>query len=173
MGSPAWLCDRADDSGPVLRRAAGGGRLALPRPATPRQKALGDGEGGPDGREPACQVLSPHARRQETAHPRAVAMDGTGGRYQPCPDTGARGPPRGLVMAFPNWLDKLKRRRLDDDDFQAEIRAHLQMAADDRMADGADPQSARLASLKDFGNVTLTTEAARSVWTPSWLDAVH
>jgi hypothetical protein len=76
-------------------------------------------------------------------------------------------------MAFPNWLDKLKRRRLDDDDFQAEIRAHLQMAADDRMADGADPQSARLASLKDFGNVTLTTEAARSVWTPSWLDAVH
>ena len=28
-------------------------------------------------------------------------------------------------------------------------------------------------SLKDFGNVTLTTEAARRVWTPWWLDALH
>jgi hypothetical protein len=73
-------------------------------------------------------------------------------------------------VALFGWL---KRRRLDDEDFQEEIRAHLAIAADERMADGSDPRSAQLASLKDFGNVTLTTEAARRVWTPWWLDALH
>jgi macrolide transport system ATP-binding/permease protein len=67
----------------------------------------------------------------------------------------------------------MTRRRLDEDDFQAEIRAHLQIAADDRVADGADRESARLASLKEFGNVTLTTEAARRVWTPRWVEALR
>ncbi len=73
-------------------------------------------------------------------------------------------------MSLISWL---KRRRLDDDDLQEEIQAHLRIAADERMADGDDPKSARLASLKDFGNVTLTREAARRVWTPWWIDALH
>jgi macrolide transport system ATP-binding/permease protein len=73
-------------------------------------------------------------------------------------------------VALFGWL---KRRRLDDDDFRDEIRAHLAIAADERMADGVDRPRAQLASLKDFGNVTLTTEAAHRVWTPSWLDTLH
>jgi putative ABC transport system permease protein len=73
-------------------------------------------------------------------------------------------------MGLLSWL---KRRRLDSDDLDDEIRAHLAIAADDRMADGADRKSAQLASLKEFGNVTLTTEAARRVWTPWWVGAVH
>jgi predicted permease len=73
-------------------------------------------------------------------------------------------------MSILSWL---KRRRLDDRDFGEEIRAHLAIAADERMADGADRRHAQLASLKDFGNVTLTTEAARRVWTPWWLEALH
>ena len=60
-------------------------------------------------------------------------------------------------MSILSWL---KRRRMDHDDFQEEIRAHLAIAADERMADGADRRSAQLASLKDFGNTALTTEAA-------------
>jgi predicted permease len=77
-------------------------------------------------------------------------------------------------MSIVSWLKSLKRRRrLDDDDLEDEIRAHLAIATDERVADGADRQTARLASLKEFGNVTLTTEAARRVWTPSWIDAVH
>jgi ABC-type antimicrobial peptide transport system permease subunit len=56
--------------------------------------------------------------------------------------------------------------RFDDEDFAEEIRTHLAMAEHERVADGADPRSARLASLKDFGHVTLTTEAARGVWVP-------
>ncbi len=71
--------------------------------------------------------------------------------------------------------DLLRRRRLDLDerDFRDEIRAHLAIATDERMADGADRRAARQAALKDFGNVTLTTEAARHVWTPRWLDALR
>ena len=73
-------------------------------------------------------------------------------------------------MSLLSWL---KRRRLDDDDFQQEIRAHLALAADDRKADGADDRSAQLASLKEFGNVTLTREAARRVSIPSWLETLR
>lgn len=73
-------------------------------------------------------------------------------------------------MGILSWL---KRRRLDEDDFQDEIRAHLAIAEGERMADGADPQTARHAALKEFGNVTLTTEAARRVWTPRWLEALR
>jgi predicted permease len=67
-------------------------------------------------------------------------------------------------------LGWLKGRRPDEEDFQDEIRSHLKIAADERVAGGADRDSARLSSLKDFGNVTLTTEAARSVWIPCWMD---
>src|SRR6266496_3692147 len=76
-------------------------------------------------------------------------------------------------MSMLTWFKRLVRRRLDDEDFEEEIRAHLAMAAAERMADGADSQTARNAALKEFGNVTLTTEAARQVWTPWWLEALH
>ena len=71
-------------------------------------------------------------------------------------------------------FSRLKRRlRPDDDDLQEEIRAHLAIAADDRMADGTDRRTAQLASLKDFGNVSLATEAARAVWRPRWFEALR
>jgi predicted permease len=76
-------------------------------------------------------------------------------------------------MSILTWLKRLTRRRLDDQDFDAEIRAHLAMATEDRVADGVDREDARHAALRDFGNVTLTTEAARRVWTPSWLEALR
>src|SRR6478735_8568892 len=56
-------------------------------------------------------------------------------------------------MSIMAWLKKLRRRGLDHDDFAEEIRAHLAIAADERMADGADRETARLASLKDFRNL--------------------
>jgi predicted permease len=73
-------------------------------------------------------------------------------------------------MSMWSWLT---RRRLDEVDLQEEIQAHLKIAADERMSEGADPQRAQLESLKEFGNVTLTREAAHRVWTPRWLDALH
>jgi predicted permease len=71
------------------------------------------------------------------------------------------------------WWFPWTRRRLDEDDLQEEIRSHLKMAADDRVAEGADPRRAQLDSLKDFGNVAHTREAARRVWTPWWLELLH
>src|SRR6476619_2777561 len=76
-------------------------------------------------------------------------------------------------MSIRAWLKRLKQWRLDDEDFEEEVRAHLKIAEDERMADGADRESAHYAALKDFGNVTLTTEAARQVWTPRWVDALN
>ncbi len=62
--------------------------------------------------------------------------------------------------------------RHDDDDLQEEIRAHLAMAAKDRVDEGVDPKAAREASVKEFGNVTLIREAAHRVWTPRWVDTL-
>ncbi|MGE0453567.1 MAG: ADOP family duplicated permease [Vicinamibacteria bacterium] len=73
-------------------------------------------------------------------------------------------------MKIPSWL---KRRRPDDEELDEEIRAHLAIATEERMADGGDQESARYAALREFGNVTLTAEAARRVWTPWWLEVLH
>ena len=78
-------------------------------------------------------------------------------------------------MSLVAWLKRLKRRRLDldEEDFKDEIRAHLAIAEDERIAGGADRQDAHYAALREFGNVTLTTEQARRVWTPSWLESLR
>ena len=59
---------------------------------------------------------------------------------------------------------------LDEADFEAEIRAHLAIAEQERIGDGADPADARYAALREFGNLTRTTERVREVWTPRWLE---
>src|SRR5688572_20816328 len=76
-------------------------------------------------------------------------------------------------MGILSWLKRRRRVELDEDDFKEEIRAHLAIAAKEKISDGVDPEDARYAALKEFGNVTLTTEAARSVWTPRWLEALR
>ena len=63
-----------------------------------------------------------------------------------------------------NPLHWLFRRRTIDSDLDDEIRNHLRMAIDDRIARGEDPEAARLAAAREFGNVLLTTETARHVW---------
>jgi hypothetical protein len=67
-------------------------------------------------------------------------------------------------MWLVSWLRRVRRRRFDDEDFKAEIRAHLALAEGERLADGVDRETAHYAPLREFGNVTLTTEAARRVW---------
>jgi predicted permease len=73
-------------------------------------------------------------------------------------------------MSIWSWLT---RRRDNERDVEEEIRGHLAIAARERMANGADPRTAHLASVKEFGNLALTTEAVRGVWTPGWLDALR
>src|SRR5262245_50187965 len=59
----------------------------------------------------------------------------------------------------------------DDDDLDEEIRGHLAISVKERVERGEDPASARLAALKEFGNVTLTRDSIRAVWRYRWLDA--
>src|SRR2546429_4949853 len=63
--------------------------------------------------------------------------------------------------------------RPDHNDLDEEIRGHLALSIKERIDRGEDPASARLAALKEFGNVTLTRDSMRSVWRPRWLDAAE
>jgi len=56
------------------------------------------------------------------------------------------------------------------DDLSEEIRGHLAISIKERIDRGEDPESARLAALKEFGNVTLTRDSIESVWRPRWVE---
>jgi hypothetical protein len=61
----------------------------------------------------------------------------------------------------------------DNDDLDEEIRGHLAISIKERIERGEDPAAARLAALKEFGNVTLTRDSIRRVWRHRWADAVE
>jgi len=63
--------------------------------------------------------------------------------------------------------------RPGDNDLDAEIRSHLAIDIRERVEQGEDPRAARLAALKEFGNVTLTRDSMRRVWRHRWLDAIE
>src|SRR2546428_3862178 len=63
--------------------------------------------------------------------------------------------------------------RPDQHDLDEEIRGHLALTIKERIEQGEDPTSARLAALKEFGNVTLTRDSMRSIWWPRWLEAAE
>src|SRR5687768_2427020 len=64
---------------------------------------------------------------------------------------------------MPNDRDK-------DDELAREIRAYLDLEAEERVADGAAPDEARYAARRAFGNVGRIREDARAVWRPSWVE---
>jgi hypothetical protein len=49
--------------------------------------------------------------------------------------------------------------------------AHIALSIKERIENGEDPKAARLAALKEFGNVTLTRDSIRAVWRPRWLES--
>src|SRR3954468_20796710 len=57
----------------------------------------------------------------------------------------------------------------DQDEPHAEIRGHTEMSIKERTERGEEPEAARLAALKEFGNVTLTRDSMRAVWRPRWI----
>ncbi len=75
-------------------------------------------------------------------------------------------------MSIWSWLTR-RRLDLDDQDFKDEVRSHLAIAADEKVSEGADVKSAQYAAMREFGNVTLTTEMTRRVWMPSWLEMLR
>jgi predicted permease len=59
----------------------------------------------------------------------------------------------------------------DQNELDDEIRGHMALSVKERVERGEDPEAARLAALKEFGNVTLTRDSMRAVWQPHWFDA--
>ena len=57
-----------------------------------------------------------------------------------------------------------------DDDLDEEIRAHLAMAAADRVARGESAKDAADAARREFGNVGHVKEVTRDMWAGVWLD---
>src|SRR6202165_2472964 len=63
--------------------------------------------------------------------------------------------------------------RPDQDDFDDEIRGHMALSVKERIERGEDPEAARLAALREFGNVTLTRDSMRGVWRHRWHDSAE
>ena len=58
-------------------------------------------------------------------------------------------------------------------DLDDEIRGHIAISVKERIERGEDPEAARLAALREFGNLTLTRDSMRGVWLPRWFDAAE
>ena len=59
-----------------------------------------------------------------------------------------------------------------DGELEREIRIHLELEAEERIANGMPEREARDAARRAFGNVTRMREDARAVWTWRWLDEI-
>jgi len=64
-----------------------------------------------------------------------------------------------------------QRRILEDLD--QDIRAHIEMEAQDNIERGMSPEEARVAAMRKFGNVTRAKEDARGVWVSVWLEQLR
>jgi predicted permease len=58
----------------------------------------------------------------------------------------------------------------DLNELDEEIRGHMALSIKERVERGEDPEAARLAALKEFGNVLLTRDSIRRVWRHRLLD---
>src|SRR4051794_24924726 len=58
----------------------------------------------------------------------------------------------------------------NSDDLDEEIRGHLALSIKERIERGEDPAAARLAAIKEFGNLTLTRDSMHGVWRHRWFN---
>src|SRR5881628_599750 len=61
----------------------------------------------------------------------------------------------------------------DQNELDEEIRGHMALSVKERIERGEDPEAARLAALKEFGNVTLTRDSIRRVWRHRWFEDIE
>jgi putative ABC transport system permease protein len=59
-----------------------------------------------------------------------------------------------------------------DDDLKREIQTHLDLEADERVADGMSRTAAHYAARRAFGSLTRVREDVREVWTRRWIDEI-
>ncbi|HEX2328725.1 MAG TPA: ADOP family duplicated permease, partial [Candidatus Angelobacter sp.] len=66
----------------------------------------------------------------------------------------------------------LFRRKAESERLSLELEFHLEQQIAENVALGMEPEQARLAALRLFGNPTLLREEARSSWSWNWLDGL-
>jgi predicted permease len=64
------------------------------------------------------------------------------------------------------WLRRARR----EDDLDAEIRSHLELAIRERIERGESPDEARASAMREFGNVALIKDVTREMWGRALLD---
>src|SRR5688500_17529621 len=68
-----------------------------------------------------------------------------------------------LTRLWLRCLHYLPRRRFDRE-LEEEVRFHLEMQAEEYVAEGMTPEEARRAALRQFGNETRLRELSRETW---------
>ena len=67
-------------------------------------------------------------------------------------------------------LGAIFRTKEIDKELDAEIRSHLDMETDENLENGMDPNEARHAANRAFGNASLVKDDSRSAWIYRWFD---
>jgi len=68
------------------------------------------------------------------------------------------------------WLRRNRRDRDCERDWERELRAHLELEAAERQANGLSPEEAHYAAKRAFGNTTIISEETREMWGYQWFD---
>ena len=70
-----------------------------------------------------------------------------------------------MALRSLRWIvDRLIRRSAAERDLDDEIKAHLAIAAEQRIADGESPETAWSAARRELGNELLVKDATRQIW---------
>ncbi len=75
-------------------------------------------------------------------------------------------------MSWRDWFSLPLTRKQREREIAREIRAHLELAADDRRDAGMSPDAARAKAARAFGNRTVVGEDMRAIWGTPSLDAL-
>jgi hypothetical protein len=77
------------------------------------------------------------------------------------------------------WVERFRmamlmlfRRKAESERLNWELEFHLEQQIAENTASGMDPEEARLAALRLFGNTTLLREEARTSWSWNWLEGL-
>src|SRR5437899_7002004 len=77
------------------------------------------------------------------------------------------------------WVERFRmamlmlfHRKAETERLNRELEFHLEQQIAENVSGGMEPEQARLAALRLFGNPTLLREEARSSWSWNWLDGL-
>src|SRR5262245_45333937 len=160
MGSAARLWHQPGDKKPLRRNPPGRHGFAVSRPAPSRETEVG-GLGMEGFREQTTrQILPADLCREAPAGAGTVALAAAHRRYR-----GRARPRRKRERAMNSGWFSRKRRCEELND---ELRAHLDMATEDRVQRGESRLTAARAARRELGNFLLIREVTEDMWGGRW-----